>query len=248
MMINLCIDIGNTRTKAAIFKDNLLIHIQSFTSFSIQQFHSLTKEYTIQSIMLSSVAKEENTLVSYLEKQADFFVNLSHTTPIPITNVYATPQTLGKDRLAAVIGANELYPAHNVLVIDIGTCITYDFIDHKARYHGGNISPGVYMKLRALHTFTGRLPLIKMDKLTLPSLVGNNTENAIISGVILGTLSEIEQMITNYSSVYQPLQVIFTGGDAHFFESQLKNSIFVSSNLVLLGLNKILNYNAAKAF
>jgi len=169
------------------------------------------------------------------------WIILDNQTPLPIKNNYQTPETLGKDRLAAVTGAYQLYPGQNVLVIDAGTAVTYDFINHKGEYAGGSISPGLTMRFRALHTFTTRLPLLQAEEISY--LTGCNTRESILSGVMNGLRIEIDGIIDQYSILWPSFQVILTGGDAKYFEKILKNSIFASPNLVITGLKLILDYN-----
>jgi type III pantothenate kinase len=166
---------------------------------------------------------------------------LRHTLPLPITNHYATPATLGVDRLAGACGARQMFPGSNCLVIDAGTCITYDFLDAGGSYLGGGISPGLHMRFQAVHTFTKKLPLVQaVDNI---NLIGNSTEQCIQSGVIHGVLEEVQGIIRQYREKFEDLKVILCGGDTHFFENQLKASIFAVPELVLSGLNSILIYN-----
>jgi type III pantothenate kinase len=146
------------------------------------------------------------------------------------------------DRLAATIGANFLFPDFNCLVIDAGTCITCDYVDHEHNYRGGSISPGLAMKFQALHTFTQKLPLVEQPQQDV-GLTGRNTIDAIRSGVLCGTVAELNGIIEAYSKKSSELIVLLCGGDAAFFETKLKGHIFVIPELVLIGLNRILNYN-----
>jgi type III pantothenate kinase len=155
--------------------------------------------------------------------------------------VYTTPKTLGVDRIAAVCGALQLFPQRDCLVIDTGTCITYEFLDRNARYHGGSISPGIAMRFEAMHRFTSRLPLVKPE-INVP-LVGDSTESAMQSGVIQGVRAEVEGIIQKYTDQYPDLKVIICGGDVRFFENHLKQTVFVAPDLVLIGLNLILRHS-----
>lgn len=235
---------GNTRIKVAIFEGDKLTSNETLTDFSPEYLQSLLQKNKIQHSILSSVRHHPSYFNEILETHCTTFIELSHKTPIPIQNNYGTPQTLGKDRLAAVIGAYSLYPTSNMLVIDAGTCITFDFLDAEKTYHGGSISMGIDMRFKALHTFTAKLPLI--ERTDLGNLIGCNTRQSILSGVIGGVIAELDGFIEYYRSQYTPLTVLITGGDAHFFESKLKSEIFACPNLVLIGLNKILDYNVAK--
>ena len=166
---------------------------------------------------------------------------LDHTTNIPIVNLYKTPKTLGNDRLASVIGAQHLYPNKNIAVIDLGTCIKFDFIDKKRRYIGGNISPGVRMRIQAMHDYTSQLPIVDLKYNN--SILGNSTESALQNGAVRGTIFEIESFIRRIKKKYGKLFVVFTGGDADFFASYINYEIFVNQNLILEGLNKIIHNN-----
>ena len=160
---------------------------------------------------------------------------------VPLTNKYKTPNTLGKDRLAGVIGVTSLYPKKDILVFDAGTCLTMDFVNKKGEYIGGRISPGIEMRYKALHTFTDKLPLGQKEKTT--PIIGDDTHSSIASGVQQGILAEVKSIISEYKLRNPDTIVVVTGGDCFFFEKELKNSIFANPNLVLIGLNEILDYN-----
>jgi type III pantothenate kinase len=196
----------------------------------------------LNSAILSSVKSYPEELKSFLSVHFNFFIELGHDTPVPIEVLYETPQTLGKDRIAAAVGANELFPGQNLLIIDAGTAITYELVTEGNCYLGGNISPGLEMRFKALNHFTGQLPLI--DKADSFPLMGRNTTEAILAGVQNGLIYEIEQTIASFNRNYQNLQIIMTGGDAVFFVKNLNYPIFVNFNLTLIGLNRILEYNA----
>ncbi len=240
--MNLCIDIGNTRCKYAVFEDEKLRTSGTWKKCTVKELEKIQKEYTaIQRIIISTVTLLDKRVLKKLEKDPQRFLLLDHTTPVPIKNMYKTPETLGRDRLAAVIGATALYPKSSCLVIDAGTCIKYDYISPKGAYRGGNISPGMMMRLDAMHHFTAKLPLVK--PFVHSDLIGRNTQEALLTGAQQGALSEIKGMISAYVAKYGRIKIIFTGGDANFFANRMKRRIFVSPNLVLIGLNKILNYN-----
>jgi len=194
--------------------------------------------------ILSSVKPVEEELIQFLSKNFELFIELDQHTPLPIENLYETPETLGKDRIAAAVGANELFPRQNVLIIDAGTAITYDVVSEKNEFLGGNISPGLQMRFKALNQFTGKLPLINYSDEF--QLIGRNTEEAIRAGVQNGILYEIERTIETFNRNYENLQIVMTGGDSIFFDKKLNYSIFVHFNLTLIGLNRILEHNAKK--
>ena len=232
--MKLVIDQGNSFVKIAFFKGKTLIKKEIFSD--IKQVEPLLD--TCQSIIFSSVF--QSTLPAFLQ-HAKSVIHFSNQTSLPISHVYKSPQTLGVDRLAAVVGATVLFPNQNVLTIDAGTCITYDFINDKACYLGGSISPGVQIRYKSLHHFTAKLPLLSTAK--KPELIGEDTQKAIHSGVINGLIGEIDGIIDRYKNSYHDLKVLLTGGDVNIFDKELKNSIFASPDLVLIGLNEILDYN-----
>lgn len=198
----------------------------------------------LKKVILSSVKPYDEELKRVLSEEFDQFIELDHQTALPIDNLYETPETLGKDRIAAAVGANELFPDQNLLIIDAGTAITYDLVSEKNQFVGGNISPGLEMRFKALNHFTGKLPLVEYSNDYEP--VGKNTIDAIRAGVQNGILFEIAQTIDLFNRNYQNLHIIMTGGDSYFFDKKLNYSIFVNFNLTLIGLNRILEHNAKK--
>lgn len=239
--MNLIIDIGNTRTKLGIFGKGKLIRKGILNKgWGVKELKIFIAKRKIENVAVATVAGLEANIEQFL-KGFDYFLNLSASTPLPIKNTYKSPKTLGNDRLAAVIGAYFLYPGKGCLVIDAGTCITYDFIDDQGVYHGGNIAPGIKMRLKAMHTFTASLPLVERKKLV--SFVGKDTNSSLLTGGQLGASLEMEGFIKLYSQKFGPANVILTGGDAEYFANKMKTKIFVNSNLVLVGLNQILKYN-----
>ena len=243
--MNLTIDIGNTRSKIAVFKKNELIEIITEDELSESVLQNILLKYTeIRSAIISTVKNINPKIISFLKSKLDYFIELNEGTDIPIENLYKTKGTLGKDRLAAIIGANNIFPDTSVLVIDMGTAITFDFINNKNQYSGGTISPGLEMRFKALNQYTGKLPLLKKNEKF--SIIANNTENAIISGVQNGIIFETEGYINELKDKYEDIKIILTGGDAIFFDKKLKNTIFVNLNLNFTGLNRILEYNIEK--
>ncbi|GAB1415907.1 type III pantothenate kinase [Paludibacter sp.] len=239
--MNLCIDEGNSRTKVAVFDDESIIFSEVVDQLNVAKLSSLIREYDITSGILSSVISTDEELVKFLTEQLHDFIVLDHNTLLPIKNTYRTPATLGKDRLAAIVGANALLPADDVLVIDAGTAITYDFIDSKGVYIGGNIAPGIELRLKALNSFTNKLPLVPVN--CEVELLGTDTTSAIQAGVLYGIVFEIDGFIERLMLKYPKLSVFLTGGSAVCFENKLKNCIFANANLVVTGLNRILKYN-----
>jgi type III pantothenate kinase len=238
-MLNLAVDIGNTAIKYALFKEEALVHTgQVAEEILLTQRPELTN---LDNIIFSSVRGEASALETLLPVKGQV-LQLNYQMPVPVNNLYQTPETLGMDRLAAVVGANFLFPEFNCLVIDAGTCITCDFIDREKNYQGGSIGLGLAMKFQALHTFTQKLPLVEQTQQDVP-LAGRNTTDAIRSGVLHGTIAELNGIIAAYAKISPELMVVICGGDAAFFETNLKAHIFVVPELVLIGLNRILNYN-----
>jgi type III pantothenate kinase len=241
-MMNLIIDIGNTRTKFSVFN-----HGEEMISVPVDEFLPshigvLLKEHpSIEKVILSTVKDYSQELKKQLQQNFKTFIELDTQTPLPFENCYKSKDTLGKDRLAAAAGAYQLYPNKNVLVIDAGTAITYDLVNGKGQYLGGNISPGLEMRFKALNQFTGRLPLV--EKKDFGKLFGKTTEEAIRAGVQHGVVFEVDKAIDTFKEFYKNLNVIITGGDANFFDKKLKNSFFVHFNLIAIGLNRILEHN-----
>lgn len=241
--MNLVVDIGNTRTKIAIISDSNVIHVStSEENNKIELLDDIVTKYSsFEKGILSSVKETNSELLKYLKNKISHFHILDEKTSLPFNNQYKTKNTLGKDRIAAIAGAHNIFSGQNVLVIDLGTAITFDFIDKKENYLGGNISPGLKMRFKALNQFTDKLPLLSPnDKM---SFLGTSTEDAIITGVQRGIISEIEGFINQTKEKYDDLKIILTGGDAYFFDKKIKNPIFVNLNLNLIGLNRILEYN-----
>jgi type III pantothenate kinase len=242
--MNLCIDQGNSSTKVGIFDQYELIESFNYEHFGKSELSGLLAKFSFNSCIISSVICDNEELNNELKSNFQIFIELSHTTAIPIENNYLTPETLGKDRLAAVIGAAGLKPGHDILVIDAGTAITYDFIDSTQHYLGGNIAPGLNLRLRSLHEFTQKLPAIE-PKVESPFL-GNSTKSAMLSGALYGIVFEIDGYIEALKIKYPQLSTFLTGGSTFYFDTKLKNAIFAERNLVLIGLNRILLYNVQK--
>jgi len=241
--MNLILDLGNTRAKVAKVNRAGIVALEAFNYDQLESLAKFTHHNeAYDGIILGSVIDIEAPAVKkIINRLPQKPLILSHKTPIPITNNYQTPETLGIDRLAAAVGANNNFPHSNVLVIDIGTAITYDLINSNGVYLGGNISPGINIRLKSLNTFTSKLPLVEANFQS--SLFGKNTIEAIQSGTFHGITAEIDGIIEKIMTIYPNLTVILTGGDANNFAQNLKNAIFVNFNIVIEGLNSILEYN-----
>lgn len=237
-MTAITVDIGNTRIKAGIFEDG---NLQSVFRYENMEGLLLYCE-SLDAGMPMIVSSVTNYPLVSLQQYFNRLIILNHQTPIPLHNRYQTPHTLGNDRLAAVIGAYGLHTGKNCLVIDAGTCIKYDFVSSDGYYDGGSIAPGVDMKFKSLHHYTEKLPLVhKTGRFTEK---GNNTEEALSSGVMYGTLAEMQGFIHYFSGMHPELITIVTGGDGPLFAGKLKGTIFAEPDLVLKGLFEILKYNA----
>lgn len=243
MAMNLVLDFGNTRAKVAKVEQGEIVAVEAFEydqEAKVEAFIMQVNAY--DGIILASVVDiESQPLKNIIASLPQKPLILSHQTPIPIENSYESPETLGLDRLAAAVGAYNNYPNCNVLVIDIGTAITYDLLSSSGIYLGGNISPGINLRLKALNAYTSKLPLVEANFDS--ALFGKNTIEAIQSGTYQGIVAEIDGIITKIMTIYPNLTVILTGGDANNFAKNLKNAIFVNFNIVIEGLNSILEYN-----
>ncbi len=240
--MNLIIDQGNSSVKIAVFEQDSLLLVERYPLLTKEIILGFFNRFEISAIILCSVTTINEATTHYLRHLPVCFIELTHETPLPIRNDYSTPQTLGKDRIAAAVGANSIKPDTNLLIIDAGTAITYDFVSSDNTFQGGNIAPGARIRLRALHEFTGKLPLV--EEKTTDYLIGKNTVDAITAGVMQGIEFEIEGYITLFMQKYPDLSVFLTGRGSIPFVAKLKNPIFAELNLVLIGLNRILTYNA----
>jgi type III pantothenate kinase len=242
LILNLVVDIGNSRIKLAVFSKKELVDSWTVDELKIGRLEEIKKIYPdLDKAILSSVSTADPQVVGYLKSEFNHFLELNYLTPVPIKNQYKTPHTLGLDRLAAAIGASELLPGKDLLVIDAGTAVTFDLIESNGTFKGGNISPGLRSRFRALHTFTKKLPLI-VETDEYPA-IGQTTEEAIRAGVINGMVFEMDGTIDLFRGDRPGLIPLLTGGDALFFERRLKNAIFVKLEITLIGLNRILEYN-----
>jgi len=237
--LKLIIDIGNTLVKTVLFKDKQLISSAVLNDCTLKNILFFLGEQTISQTIISSVNPVDKDLEQIIQYFDAHF--LSANTPLPISIDYKTPHTLGKDRIAAVVGASILFPEHDILVLDAGTCLTIDFINKEKVYKGGRISPGIKMRYKALNQFTSSLPLCEFSDSSM--LLGDDTNSSIISGVQQGILAEVREIINVHKKENKDTIIAVTGGDCFFFEKELKISIFAKPFLVMEGLNEILDYN-----
>ncbi len=236
--LNLIIDIGNSSCKSALFEDGAIKEFHKGSNKFIETLDEWNQIYKIDRAIISSVIEIPESIAQQLGALSCPYTYFNVKTKLPIKILYKTPNTLGADRIAAVVGAQSQAPQKDILVIDAGSAITYDFLDAQGNYHGGNIAPGIRMRLAALHLQTGKLPLVSPEGET-PAM-GYDTETAIRSGVINGIKYEIEGYISNISKKYPSLLVFLTGGDEKTLINSIKNRIFADEFLVLKGLNRIL--------
>jgi type III pantothenate kinase len=235
--MNLAIDIGNTSVKTAVFKGTKISEALAHSNFDLKRLKAVAHK-GIVNVIVCAVKDYPVEWKKYLSSNFNF-IELDEKTAVPIKNAYLNPSTLGKDRLASAIGSNAIFPGKNVLAINAGTCITYDFVDKNGVYKGGSISPGLEMRFKAMHTFTGRLPLIEADT-NYKEIVGRTTEQSIRAGAQQGMLKEVEGIISAYKSKYPDLQIIVSGGSLPWLKKSLKGKINSEPFLTLKGLNVIL--------
>ena len=243
--MDLVIDIGNTLQKVAVFSEKgVICDLFSEKKLSISFLEAVFCRYSIERTIVSSVSKDDETVLQWLDERTQL-QRFSASCLLPINIQYATPKTLGTDRIANAVGANALYPNRNILSIMAGTCLVADFVNEKGEYLGGSIAPGVRMRFQALSQLTARLPFVEPKKIDF--FVGDSTENSILSGVMNGITQEIEGLIRQYSRHYDRLKVILSGGDAELLQNSIKKRIFAAQNPILVGLHKILVLNASKS-
>lgn len=238
--MNLVLDFGNTRIKSGIFNNGELLLKEVFDSEN-ELFAALDGLPDIKNCLIGTVTNKHQACFDQLSTRFNTLL-FRVDTPIPLKNRYQSALSLGSDRLAASIGAFSLYPNQNVLTIDAGTCIKYNMVNAQNEYLGGAISPGLSMRLKAMHHYTHALPLVSADP-NYDKLTGQSTTESILSGAQLGAACEVEAMIDRYRRLYPDLVVVVTGGDMDYLCKQVKSRLFASQNLLLIGLNTILNFN-----
>ncbi len=242
----LAIDIGNTRLKMMHFKGSEMSNYFNINKDDLKSFFSYFNNKKIDGVILSSTSNINDEMELFLEENYHY-IRLKTETELPLQSVYHTPKTLGKDRVAGVVGARSIFEDKNCLLIDAGTCITYDLINNNDVYLGGNIAPGIEMRLKSMHHFTDKLP--KVNKQRLDSDRGYSTESAIRAGAVWGAMMEIEGFVRKFSFQIPNLQVILTGGDAPLINELINKNIAnlrIEPHLVLIGLKKIYEYNVEK--
>jgi len=237
-MKDLIIDIGNTRIKVAEFEDAKLKSVEVMTAAELILFLGKNSNYINK--FYSSSANPNGEMEQLLLTKYGF-TTMTRQLKVPFKNAYETPETLGLDRLALAAAAVKLFPNSNVLVIDAGTCITYEFVDSNGTYLGGAISPGIAMRYQAMNHYTAGLPLLKSNQ--VDGLIGNTTKDCMNIGIERGVVFEVDSMIRAYELQFDNLNIVLTGGDTFHLAGQLKNSIFANPNFILEGLECIMTYN-----
>lgn len=237
--MQLCIDVGNSFAKMAVFKDHEIKHFTRVMNLKISDIEEICELFPIESVIYSASGQDNQDIIRHVQT-FEHHILLKHTTPMPIRIKYKTPSTLGKDRIASVMGAYSLYPGENVVIVDMGTCITYEVLTKEGDYLGGNIAPGVEMRLKAMHQFTAKLPLVEFDE--IDDWIGYSTETAIRNGAVLGTIMEVESFLVRAKEKFGQIRTILTGGAADFFAKKINSEIFVDQYLVHRGLNEILRH------
>lgn len=244
-MTTLCFDFGNTRLKCAVFYKNSINDIITLENDGDEKINDLINKYQPQKTILSSVINHNINLEKILSASSKFH-KLSHQTILPFTTPISKPETIGADRLALAAAAVYFYPQKNNLIIGLGSCITYNFINKYNQFIGGSISPGMEMRFKSLQTFTAKLPLIEPAIKDIGwnfPLIGYDTKTNILSGVLLGMAKEIDGIINAYAEKFSNFNVLLTGGDAPYFARHLKNRIFADPGLIFKGLYAISEYN-----
>ena len=242
MSVNLCVDWGNTRVKAAVYNGDQQVETRNFSAEEASSAISgIINSHKPEKGILCSVTNHTSDAEQIMNGELKAFMKLDNSTRVPIMNAYSSPDSLGADRLGLAVAAHMLNPDKNNLVISLGTCVTYNFVQKNKTFRGGAISPGLHMRLKAMHEFTDRLPEVKLEGELL--LLGYDTETCMRSGAVYGIAAEIDGMIADFSSQYADFNAILTGGDLPFFASKVKSKIFADPDLLLKGLNLILNYN-----
>ena len=242
--MNLAIDIGNTKSNLAVFNKGEMVMTSRVEGQFDSEVKEIFKNYQVTRVIISGVTADYSSLTRLIDSMGVPVITLSHNTDIPFRMTYSSPETLGPDRIAGIAAAYNKFKGKNVLVIDAGTAVTYDFLSAENEYPGGNISPGLSMRFKALNKFTGRLPLVPQGSNF--EIIGRSTEEAIRAGVQLGLIFEINEYIRSFKKNYKDLKVIITGGDGRFLSDNIDYSYIFEPDLIVEGLNFLLDYYAEK--
>ena len=238
--MNLALDIGNSLIKAGVFKNNVLIKSSIINEKSFSDFRKTIEQKNIKNSIASNVSNNNPEIIKLLSNETNF-IKFDKNLNLPFKNKYKSKDKLGQDRIALITNASISFPNQNILVIDVGTCITYDFLDEENKYLGGNISPGLEMRYKSLKNQTANLPLLRYYKPDY--LIGDNTDNSIHSGVFNGIVGEINSFISMYKVKFGKIKIILTGGNSKLLLNKIKNTIFADSNFLLFGLNHLIELN-----
>ncbi|MFR9593093.1 MAG: type III pantothenate kinase [Rikenellaceae bacterium] len=240
--MNLILDIGNSRVKVAVVAGDRVLDYAAKDDYDVEVVKNFVEKYDISRSIVSSTRGQQTEVVESVRKEVGHCLFFGADVAVPLRVSYATPRTLGRDRLAAAVGAREVFGEGDMLIVDFGTAITIDLVTREGGFEGGVISPGLALRFRALHEFTAALPMCSASDEQLE--VARTTKDAIVQGVMNGVSYEIEGYISRFLQKYDKLSVIFVGGDAKFFEKRIKNTIFANRELLFRGLSRILDYNA----
>lgn len=241
-MQSLIIDIGNSRTKLAIFNNDDLVKtiiIDQVNEATIDNILAHTPSIT--QCIISNVGEQSNLTYKIVKQKIEQTLNFDSELKIPIENLYETPETLGKDRLAAAIGANYIFPNQDIIIIDAGTAITYEFVNAKNQYLGGYITPGIQTRLNSLNYYTSQLPLLTPE--IIDNKIGKTTRAAMLGGLQKSVTGEFKEVLSMFNLEADKIKLILTGGNTDYFDKLLKNYKFVPLEITLIGLNRLLNYN-----
>ncbi|MDR2684743.1 MAG: type III pantothenate kinase [Prevotellaceae bacterium] len=235
--MNLAVDMGNSRTKLAVFEADKLIFEQCCEELTKEFLCEILKKFDVKNSIISSVTHNKREIISFLKKCTNF-VELTNEMSVNLKINYLTPNTLGRDRIAAAVGALKILPQSDILTVDIGSCITMDLVTADRVFNGGNIAPGFLMRITAMHDYTAKLPIVKPQ---IPeNIFGKSTADAVLCGAFWGIVSEINSLYIRLKENFPQLKIIITGGDARYFEKYINNCEKFVPDLVLLGLNTIL--------
>ena len=240
MSTTICFDFGNTRLKAAIFTNAALVELRVLETGNLEEIENLLSEFAVEKTILSSVIHHDKAIETLLAKKTKFHL-LGPATKINFTTPVGKPETIGADRLALIAAAVDQFPHEHNLVISLGTCITYNFINNTHAFLGGSISPGMQMRFKSMHDLTALLPMVEASS-EFP-LIGYDTKTNLLSGVILGIAAEIDGIIAAYEQKFANFNVLLTGGDICYFAPHLKKRIFADQNLIFKGLYAICEKN-----
>lgn len=241
--MNMVMDLGNTRLKYAVYEDRRCVYTGIGKEDMMRSLSLMTENSGDVRVLCAVSGRWDEALFEWIRSRAGVFMVASREMSLPVRIDYRTPETLGMDRIAVVVGARSIYPRTNVMVVDMGTAITYDYLTEDGRYSGGNISPGPAMRFRALHEYTAKLPLL--EPCAEFGAVGDTTSSAIINGVMLGMVFEIQKYVDDFKKNNPEGRIILTGGYKSYVEHKIEGVIYVE-HLNLLGLNEILIFNTLK--